>query len=98
MFWLNLLCTLIKKNVSNINKYFSEVFKKRDLSGESNPEEDKKMPEREDLQLAIMMPLGIKYYKRSTQKIIFQNCSNTNMCKISLLCLKILVVFVAIIR
>ena len=28
--------------MSNINKFFNKTSKKRDLSGESNPEEDKK--------------------------------------------------------
>ena len=35
-------CTLIQKNRSNSNKYFNKISKKRDLSGESNPEEDRK--------------------------------------------------------
>ena len=28
--------------MSNINKFFNKTSKKRDLSGESNPEQDKK--------------------------------------------------------
>ena len=30
------------KNMTNINKYFNKISKKRDLSGESNPKEDRK--------------------------------------------------------
>ena len=41
-FWLNLDWTLIQRNMSNINKYFNKISKKRDLRGESNPEEDRK--------------------------------------------------------
>ena len=41
-FWLNLHGKLIIKNMTNINKYFNKIFKKRDLSGESNPEEDRR--------------------------------------------------------
>ena len=41
-FWLNFDWTLIQRNMSNINKYFNKISKKRDLRGESNPEEDRK--------------------------------------------------------
>ena len=33
---------LIQKNLSNINKYFNKISKKRDLIGDSNLEEDRK--------------------------------------------------------
>ena len=66
--------TLIKKIASNINRFFNKTSKKRDLSGESNPEEDKKRPEGEVLQLAILMPLRMKYYNRSVQQMIFRKC------------------------
>ena len=38
--------------MSNINKYFNNISKKRDLSGDSNPEEEKKKLEKEALQQA----------------------------------------------
>ena len=47
--------------MSNINQYFNKISKKRDLSGEYNPEEDKKKPEKEVSQLETLMPLRIKY-------------------------------------
>ena len=34
--------------MSNIDKYFNKISKKRDLSGESNPEEDRKKPRNND--------------------------------------------------
>ena len=51
-----------KKIVSNIKKFFNKTSKKRDLNGESSPEEDKKTPEEGVPQLAMMMPLRMKYY------------------------------------
>ena len=47
--------------MSNINQYFNKISKKRDLSGEYNPKEDKKKPEKEVSQLETLMPLCIKY-------------------------------------
>ena len=60
--------------MSNITKYFNKISKKRDLSGESNPEGDTKKPEKEVPQPAIMIPLRMKYSNRSGQKMIFQKC------------------------
>ena len=47
--------------MSNINQYFNKISKKRDLSGEYNPKEDKKKPEKEVSQLETLMPQCIKY-------------------------------------
>ena len=58
--------------MSNIDKYFNKISKKRDLSGESNLEEDRKKPEKEVPQSAIMMPLRMRYSNRSAQQVIFQ--------------------------
>ena len=49
------------------NKYFNKISKKRDLSGECNPEEERKKTEKEVLQPTIMMPLRIKYSKKSAE-------------------------------
>ena len=60
--------------MSNINKHF-KISKKRYLSGESNPEEDrKKKPEKEVPQPVIMIQLRMKYSNRSAQQMIFQKC------------------------
>ena len=61
--------------MSNIGKYFHKISKKRDLSGEYNPEDGRKKPEKEVLQPAIMMLLRMKkYFTKSAQQMIFQKC------------------------
>ena len=57
--------------MSNINKKFNKISKKRDLSGQKRIE---KKPEKEAPQPAIRMVLRMKYSNRSVQKTIFQKC------------------------
>ena len=57
--------------MSNINKKFNKISKKRDLSGQKRIE---KKPEKEAPQPAIRMVLRMKYSNRSAQKTIFQKC------------------------
>ena len=60
--------------MSNISKQFNKISKKRELSGKSNPEDDRKKLEKEVSQPAIKMALNIKYSDTSAQQMIFQKC------------------------
>ena len=57
--------------MNKISKYFDESSKKRDISGESNPEEERK--ERKVQKLTIqMIPLMMKFFRKLIAQVISQ--------------------------
>ena len=57
--------------MNNISKYFDESSKKRHISGESNPEKERK--ERKVQKLTIqMIPLMMKFFRKLIAHVISQ--------------------------
>ena len=59
--------------MNNISKYFDKSSKKRDLSGQSVPEEErKKVREGSSKLTRQIIPLMIKYFSKLIAKMIYQ--------------------------